>query len=217
VISTIGCDMKLSGPSPPYQDPAGDNFAPPSYPNTTSCDSYLSANNGRYGIQTDVTFIQWGTTSPFVISGVWVLQPDQVLKVGQSVMLLQLAFPGSINQTDLSGTFFLVGPGSVYWSAEVKCGLVRETVSLVTGTPIPATTTTPVPVDSGSIVGIVIGMIIVSLVTILLVVLAVRFCKRRRRVERSFDGMDVELQEDFQAVARAAMRGVIFCFFLLFL
>ncbi len=206
MVASIGCDLKLFSEFPPYQDPAGDNFAPPAFPNTTSCDSFLSARDGRLSIMTEVSFIQWGGTSPFVVSAVLILRGEKFILPNSDTLLLQLAFPGKINETVVKGTFFIIGPGSVYWSAPVECGQEKRTVSLVTSQSPPVTTLPQPGLSGGSIAGVVIGLLLALALAGLVLVVLVRFCRRKKKVQRTFDGLDIELQEDFQAVARAALR-----------
>lgn len=216
VVVTVGCDLKLYSDTGPYQDPLGDNFAPPGFPNATNCDSFLSAKEGRIGILKDVSFIQWGDTSPFVVSAVLVLDSNYRLEPGSRTLLLQLAFKGPVNETVAKGTFFIIGPGSVYWSAKVVCGQEKSTVVLSTSPAPPPITSTPTPGLSGGIVAvIVIVVLLLAALGVLIVFVAVRFCKRKKKVQYTFDGLDSDLQQDFEAVARAALRGFVELFFLL--
>lgn len=209
VVATVGCDLKLFSSAAPYQDPLGDNFAPPGFPEVTNCDSFLAARGGREGIMTDVSFISWGTTYPYVVSAVLVLKQDQNILPGTDTLLLQLAFSGQINETVVMGTFFIIGPGSVYWSAPVVCGQEKQTVVLATSPPpFTSPAASPNGTSGGMVAGIVIGVILLVALVLLVVFVAVRFCRRKKKVQYAFDGLDSDLQADFQAVARAALRGL---------
>ena len=200
----MGADLRLrSSPGGPYQDPSVGNFMPEG---EQTCDSYISGINGGKSLNQALSFVIWGTVEPYVINVIWVQQSND-WPSNSSSLALQIAFtrtPSSV----IDGVFQLIAPSGISWAVPVRFDPNIQ-LSATTSVTTPGSDGTSTPADEGingaSVTGIIIGVILLFS-GVLVLVLVSRYFYRRNLVTRDIDAFEPAVQEDFLAVARAALR-----------
>ena len=201
-VLQLGANLLLeASDGPPYQDPDGDNFAPIDFTNSTTCDSYIGGLGGRNGVVQFNSFISWpeGSVSPRVIHAVWVLTEN--IPPNQKVLVMQIAFSGA--QAVLKGQMVVVG--STAYTRTVQCG--PGAVPQVITTPPADAPAVVVPVfSSDNTAAIVLGVLFGASILVLIAVLLCVWNSKKPRKKRGFEELDPQIQDDFMAVAKAALR-----------
>lgn len=216
-LSTLGCSLRLFGPSAPVRDGG-------------QCGSFVAGPPGNAsGVMASTAVLSWSENDPVVIRGSWKLTSVMAANTGSPV--LQLAFRSNASETGVTGLMYLITPTNLMFSIpvtrliilfvleliifiQVTCGTVPATVApsttsatQVTSSSAPLSSSTPAttPPQSSSTLGLVLSLVIFAIVLLGAGAGIMFYQRRRQRVSAHFH-MDSELQNDFVRVAHAAMR-----------